>query len=277
MRNIAYNVGSKNDAFVSISQIWLQGSDFDIDKAYILGYSFNKKGNYNSWSNLTNYSTKGQLDALNKLPKANNSILQVAENTAEIDATLSNYYSEILTMLPVTYNSLEPEVISVFNKMIRYINKNEITHLAIDPNLDQGDFPISLVVEYINRHNKQIEGKEGENSLLNKIVSKIQDVISAPSNQMHANSPITIQDWHDVVNSVKKRKESTPETKMIMTEVVKDNTNIFQTRDIIGISKMLTENHMGSEFFYDAKKKEVGVLENGMTIEEYKAIRKSDN
>ena len=92
---------------------------------------------------------------------------------------------------------------------------------------------------------------------------------------MHANSPITIQDWHDVVNSVKKRKESTPETKLIMTEVVKDNADIFQTRDIIGISKMLTENHMGSEFFYDAKKKEVGVLENGMTIEEYKAIRKS--
>lgn len=46
MKNVAYYKTESNDAFVSIYQIWLQGSDFDIDKAYILGSGFNKDGGF---------------------------------------------------------------------------------------------------------------------------------------------------------------------------------------------------------------------------------------
>ena len=48
MKNVAYYKTSQNDAFVSIYQIWLQGSDFDIDKAYILGSGFNKNGQFDT-------------------------------------------------------------------------------------------------------------------------------------------------------------------------------------------------------------------------------------
>jgi len=48
MKNVAYfnSENDSNDAYVSVWQIFLQGSDFDIDKAYNIGYSFNKNGQY---------------------------------------------------------------------------------------------------------------------------------------------------------------------------------------------------------------------------------------
>lgn len=46
MKNVGYFNTTGNDAYVSVWQIFLQGSDFDIDKAYIMGYGFNKSGLY---------------------------------------------------------------------------------------------------------------------------------------------------------------------------------------------------------------------------------------
>ena len=46
MQIVEYSDNTKNDTFVSVSQIFLQGSDFDVDKAYLLGYSFDNKGKY---------------------------------------------------------------------------------------------------------------------------------------------------------------------------------------------------------------------------------------
>jgi hypothetical protein len=46
MKNVAYFRGGSNEAYVSVWQIVIQGSDFDIDKAYIMGHGFNKAGNY---------------------------------------------------------------------------------------------------------------------------------------------------------------------------------------------------------------------------------------
>lgn len=208
MKNVAYNVGNKNDAYVSISQIWLQGSDFDIDKAYIMGYSFNNKGAYNSWSNLSSYSTKAQLDALNTLPKANNKNLTITRNYNNLDQTMTDYYVELLNVSGRDFKSLTPEAIKVFNKMIRYINKLDVILLSIDPMVESSDFSFEMVADLINKHNNPSKGRDAENALKNKVVSKIQDIISAPSNQMLANSPITIQDWHDVVDAVVARKKA---------------------------------------------------------------------
>jgi hypothetical protein len=44
MKNIAYMNTTTNDSYVSIAQVFLQGSDFDIDKAYTLGSGFTSNG-----------------------------------------------------------------------------------------------------------------------------------------------------------------------------------------------------------------------------------------
>ncbi|MDA3856262.1 MAG: hypothetical protein PF569_08445 [Candidatus Woesearchaeota archaeon] len=46
MRTVAYKNTDSNDVYVSVWQIFYQGSDFDIDKAYIMGYGIDHSGQY---------------------------------------------------------------------------------------------------------------------------------------------------------------------------------------------------------------------------------------
>lgn len=56
MRAVGLTQSSKNIAYVSHWQTYLQGSDYDIDKAYIMGYEFDDNGRYVGWSDLFDYS-----------------------------------------------------------------------------------------------------------------------------------------------------------------------------------------------------------------------------
>jgi len=44
MRQVGYTEEGSNLAYVSHWQTWLQGSDYDIDKAYIMGLAFDDNG-----------------------------------------------------------------------------------------------------------------------------------------------------------------------------------------------------------------------------------------
>jgi hypothetical protein len=57
MQVAAYNPSGANDVFVSMWQLWLQGSDLDIDKAYMMGYGVNNLGMFQHWSKLADYTT----------------------------------------------------------------------------------------------------------------------------------------------------------------------------------------------------------------------------
>lgn len=47
---VAFTDSDINEVYVPTNQTWLQGSDYDIDKLYILGYSVSNNGsiNYNT-------------------------------------------------------------------------------------------------------------------------------------------------------------------------------------------------------------------------------------
>ena len=68
MRCVGYTGTATNQCFVSHWQTWLQGSDYDIDKAYIMGHSFDDNGVYIGWSNLFKYSSLEALQASEQLP-----------------------------------------------------------------------------------------------------------------------------------------------------------------------------------------------------------------
>jgi hypothetical protein len=61
MEAIAYSGNSRNIVYVSHWQAWLQGSDYDIDKAYIMGQEFGDDGRLVKWSNLFDYSSPEML------------------------------------------------------------------------------------------------------------------------------------------------------------------------------------------------------------------------
>jgi len=57
-----------NVAYVSHIQTFLQGSDYDIDKCYMISYFFDDNGKFIKWSPLMSLKTQEELNASCKLP-----------------------------------------------------------------------------------------------------------------------------------------------------------------------------------------------------------------
>lgn len=68
MNIVGFTGGTDNRVYVSHFQAWLQGSDYDIDKGYALGYNFDNNGIFIGWSNLFDYKTKESLESSCYLP-----------------------------------------------------------------------------------------------------------------------------------------------------------------------------------------------------------------
>ena len=206
MRVTAYNKDSKNDAFVSISQLWMQGSDLDIDKAYILGYSFKNNGNYDLATNLSTYSTKEQIDALDLLPLPTRNYLFSGDPSNNTDVDVTNEYNYILRSFNGNINleELPANSIKAVNDFIRYINNNNIKNVYISA--ENPMFTLDNLIYLVNKHNLYKGHISANGALKNRVVSKIQRIISSPSNQIAANSPIDIDDWHEAIKKVKNKK-----------------------------------------------------------------------
>ena len=68
MQTIGYTNTRSNVCFVTPWQLFLQGSDYDIDKAYIMGCEIDDNGLYVGWSPLFEYFTLKTLKASQRLP-----------------------------------------------------------------------------------------------------------------------------------------------------------------------------------------------------------------
>ena len=68
MKNVGFTGTSTGQCFVSHWQTWLQGSDYDIDKAYVMGLSFDGNGKYVGWSSLFDHSTLETIQESEYLP-----------------------------------------------------------------------------------------------------------------------------------------------------------------------------------------------------------------
>lgn len=76
MEIAAFGSESTNSAYVSRWQLWLQGSDYDIDKISVLGLKFNH-GKLKTWSPYFNLQSKETFEASKKLPFPTNRELEV--------------------------------------------------------------------------------------------------------------------------------------------------------------------------------------------------------
>jgi hypothetical protein len=68
MKCVGFTGTATNQCFVSHWQTWLQGSDYDIDKAYIMGHNFDDNGVYIGWSNQFKYSSLKAIQESEYLP-----------------------------------------------------------------------------------------------------------------------------------------------------------------------------------------------------------------
>jgi hypothetical protein len=68
MKLVGYIPISGNECMVSHWQTFLQGSDYDIDKAYLMGFEFDNNGKFLGWSPLFNYESLKTLEMSLTLP-----------------------------------------------------------------------------------------------------------------------------------------------------------------------------------------------------------------
>lgn len=219
MKNIAYMNTTTNDSYVSITQVFLQGSDFDIDKAYTLGSGFTSNGRLDLWTNLSEYSSIEQLNELEKLPLPTNRKITLAnpditeelnlEEVENINATED--YNDIVESIAIYGGAMNinyqfpAETIKLFNKFLRkYNHLDKIVITSVSNRLSREKF-----INLINAHNLDSSFRNKEGIVKNSVVSRIKQIISDPRNQILANTPVTVQDWHDAIKIVENRKSQT--------------------------------------------------------------------
>jgi len=253
MKNIAYNYTTGNDAYVSVWQIWLQGSDFDIDKAYMLGNGFTNQGNLEITSDISSYSSSEQLNALQALPMPSGT--KIIFNEKGID--FNDLYTKFLNSLngKIIDIELPVETINVINEALKRINKikNKLDKDGI--NLEVIPIKISLVaadqnqpltfINLINQHNKYTNHLSSKHAVKNSVVDKIRKIITTPSNQIWATTPVDVKVWHDAVSEVYKSRGG----------YNKDKLNSY---DIMSFYKQQYDAAVGKD--------DVGIAANGLKV-----------
>jgi len=82
MEIVGYTQMEQNVAYVSHIQTFLQGSDYDIDKSYMLTYFFDDNGRFITWSPIMSLASKEELDESIKVGIPNGTKLVSANNNA---------------------------------------------------------------------------------------------------------------------------------------------------------------------------------------------------
>lgn len=174
MKNIAWTENSKNISYVSHFQTYLQGSDYDIDKAYIMGQSYDENAAYIGWSPLFNYNSVETLQASKALPIPKH----IVAYKGDYDIS-----SEINTLINLTENQDINEVLQNVRELgnaafIRQLSK--IIRIAEQHNgiNYSGDAKVlNTLIETINKHeNYLISDNVAESAFKNVASANIYQV-----------------------------------------------------------------------------------------------------
>lgn len=243
MKNVAYHNTLSNDVYVSVHQLWYQGSDLDIDKAYMLGYGYDSKGQFEDWSNISDYSTSAQLDALAELPIPNGRSVKLNEFGIDLSNEFQVYITELNTP---DLKELSVGQIRAINSALRKINKSSNDFIFINSQ----DKSVNRFIKLLNNHNKNKFYARKDNSVKNSIVTKISEIIKKPSNQLLANTPVDVDTWRKAVNVIRKRREE--------QTGVKATEEIISPYTMFGYYKQQRDAAVG--------KSDVGIAANGLKV-----------
>lgn len=254
METVGYIAGDANDVYVSHWQLWLQGSDFDIDKLYMMMYEF-KNGIFSGWSPFFDILKPNEsfnlpipngrkyihLDEDTKIDENNP---PTNENTVDITNILSEDKSSLTNLLAVLL-SLEN------NKEALYIKA-----------------PKKDIVLKINQHNKF----RSESGFKNYIVYKLLSTSDHPSNQVASYSPISFGVYEDI------KKELGNEYLLSMYDGYTMDLQQEQNsvgKKVIGIAATGLKNYFGlvkyfSEYYNNVEKEGIDKTSNGYFIKQIK-------
>ena len=88
MELVGWTENSKNMAYVSHFQTYLQGSDYDIDKAYIMSQSYDTNAVYIGWSKLFDFTSIKTLQASKALPVPKKVLIKLSNKGIDLNAEI---------------------------------------------------------------------------------------------------------------------------------------------------------------------------------------------
>lgn len=247
MKIVAYTDDESNNAFVSIWQPYLQGSDFDIDKAYNLMYSFSNSGLYEHWSPLFDFSSYESLQASEWLPAPDKNHLVKIDGDDSIQTNISfllvnNEQEQDKSFFSILFNnyvnsSNEIDKIKIKARIIKYINSLDTNKsVTIRVNEVYQDILQDLVSQ-INEHQTY---EYGDGAARNLVVSNVRKTINDFRNMDSAYSPVSMSCFLDPIKKL---------------NIDSDIKNIYDGFTVFEITE---ENNIGRDT--------VGVMANGTKV-----------
>lgn len=175
---------------------WLKGEDYDIDKGFWLGISVEKNGLVSGWSSKFDYTTPESLRASLMLPVPEGVVKPYNLSIDEAVETPGSYIigteeANILLVPGMTKEKAEL-LNSIGNSSSYFIN------------LEQGQEESAAIIRtYIDEFfGETLDEDSLEEAYKNKIARSMYDMITATLNQVHAESPISFDDFLKHIETV---------------------------------------------------------------------------
>lgn len=261
METIAWVNTDKNVVYVPAMQTYLEGSDYDIDKLYIMAHSVDSNGFVTTGSRLENYFS---LDVTSMVSKPNGVVYVdgkgdgVQITTTELQQVIGNREPSIVTAINLLNR--------IYNSDTNAINFVDDRTEPIDPRQFERDKKRFLKI--INSHSNPDRDVKG-NALKNRLVNAIYDIASKPQNQLIAQVPVDMGEPQNAAKASKLGRaemhinSDNPETIFMM------QVQNMVGKKVIGISAVALKGFFAMSYVYSRKKEALkeAIFKGGSNLE----------
>lgn len=214
MRTVGFTQVNTNRIYVSHFQAWLQGADYDIDKAYVMGFNFDDNGQFIGWSDLFDYSSNEALESSCSLPVPRNSKWIKTNNGTNIE----RYAEEAQRAYDSNNVILRNALINKVLDNIDYSPNSTIEVNYSSPILNQ-------LISDINTHEStQLSGDNKILAFQNAVSWTTQAIVNDERNLLDSYSPTNVEGMKQVVKDKQLASDSgtytqwNPATKWVLQE-----------------------------------------------------------
>ena len=204
LKLVGFSDSLKNEVYVPKVQTWLQGSDYDIDKLYIMSYKLAKDGTLSQFSKLINESDLKSMRPILELNSPNGKFY--TEGFTNIDTIEPGTYdlTDSLSLMKRIWNDESQYIIydRLTNESVTFVRQGNIfTITDRSENLGrmQGLKLFKSFIEYCPPNSEFIsDGDAGNNQLIdlitrtNHVIETSEGLIKRPRNLFGINNPTSI-------------------------------------------------------------------------------------
>ena len=214
---VGFSNSDVNEIYVPAVQTWLQGSDYDIDKLYVLSYELGKNGKLRTFSNLQDEEMN--FDKLLPLSNPNGVRYRQSRNS-----------TNLITKTDVN-RVLSGESYESFN----WIMRSGDDTVAFDDSVSDEDRDKYMFL--LRKHSTtKLSSFDTESALKNSIVNRIINLLKHPRTQISGHTPISMEEFQKLAaNSTLGNKEKSMTSDNPLVKFIMQVQNMVG-KDVIGIT-----------------------------------------